>query len=100
MTNNNDTDELLQRLIQVEKTSTWLADRVWNGVGNLHDRVHVLEDKNGDRVHEIANLQSDMSRVERVLGLNGYGDKSIISDVRDAIESIEKIKGGIISTVD
>jgi hypothetical protein len=92
--------EALERLIQVEKTAAWLKERVWDGVGNLHDRVHVLEDKNGDRVHEISILQAEYAKVERVLGLNGYGDKNVLNDLRDALDTIEKIKDGIITRKD
>jgi hypothetical protein len=93
-------NEYIQRLTAVEKTTAWLQQRVWDGTGNLHDRVHVLEDRNGDRVHEITNLQGDVAKIERVLGLDGYGDKSIINDLRDALDTIQKMKEGIISVKD
>jgi hypothetical protein len=94
---NNETEK---RLTAVEKTTAWLQQRVWDGTGNLHDRVHVLEDRNGDRVHEITNLQGDVAKIERVLGLDNYGDKSIINDLRDALDTIQKLKEGIISVKD
>src|SRR5688572_14647347 len=93
-------DEIIERLTSVEKQAAWLQQRVWDGTGNLHDRVHVLEDKNGDRVHEITVLQGDVAKVERVLGLDNYGDKSIINDLRDALDTIAKLKEGIISVKD
>jgi hypothetical protein len=93
-------EEIIQRLTGVEKAAAWLQQRVWDGVGNLHDRVHILEDRNGDRVHEITNLQADVAKIERVLGLDGYGDKSIINDLRDALDTIAKLKEGIISVKD
>ncbi len=93
-------DEFIERLTAVEKITAWLEQRIWSGTGNLHDRIHVLEDKNGDRVHEITNLQANAAKVERVLGLDNYGEKSVISDLRDALDTIEKIKGGIISVKD
>jgi hypothetical protein len=96
----NDDNEIIERLTSVEKMAAWLEQRVWTGTGNLHDRVHVLEDKNGDRVHEISVLQSEYAKIERVLGLNGYGDKNIINDLKDAIDTIAKLKEGVISTKD
>lgn len=93
-------DEVIERLTAVEKMTAWLEQRVWTGTGNLHDRVHVLEDKNGDRVHEITNLQGDVAKIERVLGLDGYGDKSVINDLKDALDTIDKLKDNLISTKD
>lgn len=93
-------DEFSERLSAVEKDTAWLRQRVWDGTGNLHDRVHVLEDRNGDRVHEISILQSRQAKVERVLGLDGYGERNVVNDLRDALDSIEKIKDGVISTKD
>jgi phosphoglycerate-specific signal transduction histidine kinase len=95
-----ESSDVVERLTGIEKMVAWLEQRVWTGTGNLHDRVHVLEDKNGDRVHEITKLQGDMAKVERVLGLNGYGDKNIINDLRDALDTIQKLKEGIISVKD
>lgn len=93
-------DEFHERLAGVEKMVAWLEQRVWTGTGNLHDRIHVLEDKNGDRVHEIDKLQGDMAQVERVLGLNGYGERNVVNDLRDAIDTIQKLKEGFISMKD
>lgn len=93
-------DEFLERLAGVEKQTAWLESRVWSGTGNLHDRVHVLEDKNGDRVHEITKLQGDIAKVERVLGLNGYGEKNIVNDLRSVLDSFENLKENLISTKD
>lgn len=95
-----DSEELSERVSAVEKTTSWLEQRVWTGTGNLHDRVHVLEDKNGDRVHEISKLQSDVAKIERVLGLDGYGERNVVNDLRNALDSIEKIKDGVITTKD
>lgn len=89
-----------ERIVKLEEGYAWLAARVWTGTGNLHDRVHILEDKNGDRVHEIENLQAFRARVERILGLNGYGDKNVVTDLMAAMETIDKIKSGIISRTD
>jgi phosphoglycerate-specific signal transduction histidine kinase len=93
-------EEHAERLIGVEKLADWLEKRVWTGPDNLHDRVHVLEDRNGDRVHEITNLQADMAKVERVLGLDEYGGRNIITDLRDAVDTIQNLKGNLISTKD
>lgn len=93
-------DEYADRLIGVEKQAAWLEQRVWTGPDNLHDRVHVLEDKNGNRVHEITNLQADMAKIERVLGLDSYGGRNIITDLRDALDTIQNMKGNLISTKD
>lgn len=93
-------EEVSKRLTAVEKDTAWLKERVWDGVGNLHDRVHVLEDKNGDRVHEISILREDVAKVERVLGINGYGERNIINDLKDALDTIDKLKGGVITTLD
>ncbi len=87
----------IERLTAAEKILEWLQDRVWRGPGNHHERIHKLEDSNGDRVHEIELLKADVDRIERTLGLNGYGEKNITNDLRDAISTIAKIKDGIIS---
>lgn len=87
-------------MVAVEKDTAWLRERVWDGAGNLHDRVHVLEDKNGDRAHEISVMREDVARVERVLGINGYGERNIINDLKDALDTIDKLKEGVISTKD
>ena len=93
-------NEIRERLINVEKLSAWLEQRVWTGPDNLHDRVHVLEDKNGDRVHEITNLQAGVAKIERVLGIDGYAERSVINDLRDALDTIDKLKEGVITTKD
>jgi hypothetical protein len=41
-----------------------------------------------------------VAKIERVLGLDNYGDKSIINDLRDALDTIQKLKEGIISVKD
>lgn len=91
-------NSFIERLAITEKTIKWLEDRIWREPGNHHERIHKLEDSNGDRIHEIELIKGDVDKIERVLGLNGYGSKNMLSDLRDAINTIGKIKSGIIST--
>jgi hypothetical protein len=94
-------DETTKRLSNVEEATAWLKDRVWFGTGNLHDRVHKLEDRSADRSFEMEKMKADIQKVERVLGLDGtYGEKSVMSDLRDALDTIQNLKGNVITVKD
>ena len=89
-----------RRLAKLEEDTAWLRERVWTGTGNLHDRVHKLEDLHIAAEIEMSSIKENHAEVKRVLGIGVYGDKNIISDLRDALDTIEKLKGGIISVKD
>jgi hypothetical protein len=90
-----------KRLTNLEEAVAWLKDRVWFGTGNLHDRVHKLEDRSADRSFELEKMKQDIQKVERVLGLDGmYGEKSVMSDLRDALDTIQNLKGNVITVKD
>lgn len=45
-------------------------------------------------------LKDDVSRIEQILGMNNYGGKSIISDLKDALDTIQNLKGNVITVKD
>jgi hypothetical protein len=94
-------EETGKRLHQLEETTTWLKDRVWYGTGNLHDRIHHLEDRSADRSFELEEIKGDVKKLQSVIGLNEYGDKNnLISDVRDMINTVNKLKDNVITVRD
>jgi hypothetical protein len=101
MTERNNEEEIKKRVAGLEEASAWLKDRVWFGTGNLHDRVHNLEDRSADRSFELEKIKGDVQKIERVLGLDGmYGEKSVMSDLRDALDTIQNLKGNVITVKD
>lgn len=100
-------DEVTKRLASLEEATAWLKDRVWFGTGNLHDRVHNLEDRSADRTFEIEHLKEEMKSLKQIVGVEGYGGRNLINDLRDAVDSIDnlnnsflKLKENLITTKD
>ena len=93
-------DNLEKRIIDLEKRADWTGDRLWHGTGNIHDRTHKLEDRQVTVEHEMTIIKEDVSRIEQILGMNNYGGKSIISDLKDALDTIQNLKGNVITTRD
>src|SRR5690349_19495686 len=89
-----------KRINALEETTAWLKERVWYGTGNLHDRVHQLEDRSADRSFELEKIKGDVAKIERVIGLSEYGEKNLISDLRNALDSLDKLKENVITTKD
>lgn len=102
------TDEVTKRLASLEETTAWLKERVWFGTGNLHDRVHQLEDRSADRTFELERLKEDVKSLKQIVGVEGYGGRNLINDLRDAVDAIDNlnnsfsklIKENMISTKD
>jgi hypothetical protein len=92
--------DIEKRVSDVEKQTDWLGDRLWYGTGNLHDRTHKLEDQRIAEEMDRAIMKEDLKEVKQVLGLNSYGGKNILTDLRDMIDTVEKLKGNVISTKD
>jgi hypothetical protein len=93
-------EEINKRVGDLEKDTLWLKERVWYGTGNLHDRVHNLEDRSADRSFEMEKIKGDVARLERVIGLNEYGEKNLISDLSAALDTINKLKENVITVKD
>jgi hypothetical protein len=100
-------NEVNKRFSNLEEATAWLKDRVWYGTGNLHDRVHKLEDRSTDRSFELEKIKEDVKNIKVVVGLDGYGGRNLISDLRDALErindmtdTIQNLKGNVISVKD
>ena len=100
-------EEFLKRLSNLEEAVAWLKDRVWFGTGNLHDRVHKLEDRSSDRSFEMEKFKEDVKSLKQIVGVEGYGGRNLINDLRDAVDAIDnlnnsfsKLKENLITTKD
>ncbi len=100
-------NEEQKRLQALEESTAWLKDRVWFGTGNLHDRVHHLEDRSTDRGFEVDKIKEDVKNLKTVIGLEGYGGRNLINDLRDAVDKVDglsdsfsKLKENLITTKD
>jgi hypothetical protein len=100
-------EEFLKRLSNLEEAVAWLKDRVWFGTGNLHDRVHKLEDRSSDRSFELEKIKEDVKSLKQIVGVEGYGGRNLINDLRDAVDAIDnlnnsfgKLKENLITTKD
>lgn len=90
------TEQTTKRINALEETTAWLKERVWYGTGNLHDRVHQLEDRSADRTFEIERLKEDMKSLKQIVGVEGYGGRNLINDLRDAVDSIDNLNNSFL----
>ena len=100
-------EEVNKRLAAIEEAIAWLKDRLWFGTGNIHDRVHKLEDRSTDRSFELEKIKEDIKSLKQIVGVEGYGGRNLINDLRDAVDAIDnlnnsfsKLKENLITTKD